>query len=509
MNTKKNNIDTITYFMELATKVYVSIMVGIFPLFYLNNYINILEAKTMFFKVMTLSFIVIVFGLFLLALLQKKFNVITDKRNKISMTDIFAVGFAVVILISCIVSPVGAEAFWGKEGRLLGGAVLLLCIGSYMIISRYFQPFQGLLWILLIANVIQWVLVILQFWNVDPLNMYENIHRSHRLTFMGTMGNINYISGYTSVVLSTLMVFYFQIEGKLSKLCYRAAIGIGFYAAYATRSQGWVLGVSATAVILLWSGALHAEKLKKIGEIWTIFFIITLLFKVTIQITDWAGYRFSSVREIKKDVLFTTILSWPTILLQAICIFLWFFFVHKYQEKYGRLLRKVIVTLTIIGAAVIITMVFPLKDSFGSGRGYIWKATVAEFRKLPILQKLFGYGPNCFFQFIEPNRGEEMWELYGSYFTNAHNDLLQFLAVTGILGVISYFGMQISVLVRCLKSLSKNTDLLAGVAGVAAYLAQGIVNDAQVVVIPLLFIFLAIMENLVKRNILDRGITHM
>jgi len=498
MSTKQSKIDPLAYGIEVTTKVYVSIMIGIFPLFYLNNYINILEAKTIFFKVMTIAFIIIVSCLLLLALVQKKYTVITDKKNKMSKTDICAVGFAVVILISCILSPAGSEAFWGKEGRLLGGFVLLLCIGSYMIISRCFRPYQGLIWIFLAANAIQWILVILQFWDIDLLNMYENIDVTQRTSFLGTMGNVNFISGYTSVVLGILMAFYFQIEGKLSKICYGTAIGIGFCAAHATRSQSWILGIGAAAIILLWNGAEKAEKLKKLGEIWSIFLISSVLFQTTIQITEALGLSFKAVRDLKVDKLLTFILSWKVLLVQAICIFLWFLFVHKYQEKYSRLLKKIILMIGIIGAAAIIIMVFPLEDSYGSGRGYIWRVTIAEFSKLPILQKIFGYGPNCFFQFISPNRGEEMLQLFGNYFADAHNDLLQFLAVTGILGVISYFGMQISVLARCIKSRNKSTVLLAGVAGVAAYMAQGLVNNIQIVVIPLLFIFLAIMENIVR-----------
>ena len=105
---------------------------------------------------------------------------------------------------------------------------------------------------------------------------------------------------------------------------------------------------------------------------------------------------------------------------------------------------------------------------------------------------------------MTPLCGEEATTLYGAPFADAHNEFLQFLLTCGVLGVIGYFG---TMLTGCVKPRSLNSQhslqspaesrdismtLFACQTVIAAYLAQGLVNNPQTVTTPLLFLFLGI-----------------
>ena len=84
-----------------------------------------------------------------------------------------------------------------------------------------------------------------------------------------------------------------------------------------------------------------------------------------------------------------------------------------------------------------------LQDNFGSSRGVIWKQTWIAWKKLPAGRKFFGYGLNTFHLFLYEYQGAELAS-YGGRIIDPHNELLQFLSITGIFGTVSYFGLLIS-----------------------------------------------------------------
>ncbi|MFP3155822.1 O-antigen ligase family protein [Lachnospiraceae bacterium ZAX-1] len=142
-----------------------------------------------------------------------------------------------------------------------------------------------------------------------------------------------------------------------------------------------------------------------------------------------------------------------------------------------------------------------LEDSFGSNRGYIWKRTVWEWRELPLIDKLSGVDLNRFPAFINKTYRTEMPTVLGKVmFLDAHNEFLQFLVTTGLLGVVGYFGMLVSSVVRFWKLAKERPILLIGSVTALSYLMQGLVNNPQTFTTPLLFVFFWIMENIARKG---------
>lgn len=488
--------------MEGITGIFIFFMIGVFPFYFHDNYLDIVWAKKSFFQ--TAVAILLVFGVVfgIPACIKERSARLRDGNGtwaKWSLTDSCALLFMAIIVISCCISPGGEEAFWGNQGRRLGGFFLILCICCYFVVSRFYKKSQLILWTFLLANIGINLLVLMNFWGLDPLKMYGNLVEYQHTYFIGTMGNININAGYGGVVAALMMGLYYLAKEKLSRVCFWMAAMLGIYAGYAVRSDSWLLSVGGAYVVILFLAMKSRDKLEKWWKLCLCFFFASLVMKFTEILDRACRWDLLRIQDLREQSLLCGLLDWSLLAVEAVLLGLAYVLLKGsfvlLLQKYGRIALTVGIGAAVIAAAV---WIFPLKDSFGSDRGYIWKRTLENFVHAPVWQKLFGCGPNCFLLSMEEKYGIEMRQLYGMPFLDAHNEFLQFLAVTGIAGAFSYFGLQISLLVSCIREKNSNPLLSLGCIGVTAYLLQGLVNNPQVFTSPLLFLFLGIMENMRK-----------
>ncbi|WP_099469014.1 O-antigen ligase family protein [Konateibacter massiliensis] len=499
MAKKEKRVNLFKLMMEGITIIFLVIMIGIFPLYYRNYYLDILIVKNALFQSLTIGFLAIgiVFVVPSFFWERKEGN----RKLRISLTDAFAIIFFVTVIISCLLSPIGSEAFWGNERRRLGGLFLLLCIGVYFMVSRFYKSSQLVLWVFLIANYIVFMLIILNFCGIDLLHMYDHLKAAQHKIFIGTLGNINMCAEYAGVVTTLMMGFYYLAKEKLSRICYFVAIVMGIYSCIATRADSWLLAVGPAYLVFLAVSMHDTSKLQKWWELCIGFFCGSFLVKITEVLNQLTGIKNLWISDLRIHFLQYTMISWKILFLELAALVVFWLLLHskyvKYLNRYG---NKILLGAVIISMAVIAAVIFPLEDSFGTNRGYIWKRTLINFKDMPFLQQIFGYGPNSFQQSMEENYGAEIRSSFTTVFWDAHNEPLQFLATTGILGMVSYMGMQISLMVSCIRQRNIQPAAVIGCAGIVAYMLQALVNNPQVFTTPLLFIFLGVMENKVRKT---------
>jgi hypothetical protein len=332
--------------------------------------------------------------------------------------------------------------------------------------------------------------------------MYSNLAEGQKPYFMGTLGNVDINAEYFGVITALFIALYYLVEEKLSKICFGGAVVLGIYTCFATSADSWLLAVGGAYIVILALAMGDVKKLKKWWMLCAFFLVSSILIKFTVHMDYMVGTGNVWIITLRIQEHVPMLFSWRVLAIELFLLGIsgWMLKKNKgiqFLERYG---NKLLLGTVLFGAVITVLKLFPLKDSFGGGRGYIWKRTIANFTHIPILQKLFGYGPNCFLKSMEERYGTEMRTLYGDPFIDAHNELLQFFAVTGILGMVSYMGMQISILVTCIRTHKTKLLAVLGCVGITAYILQGMVNNPQVFTTPLLFIFLGVMDNLINRN---------
>ena len=548
MKQKQKKKSVMYIFLEGAAALAVIMMLAIFPLYFQNNYIDMSNAKLNFFRVCSIGLVLaaVVFqGMDRLQQYKegmqkknKKRNVQAKSQDKpqlgkgeafrawlsgLSVTTWFAVIFVVGILVATFFSVNPKESFLGLEGRKLGAITWLLCIAFYGLVGQYFKCRKWITWVFLIPNMLVCLLAILNFWSVDPLGMYENLAADQHGMFISTIGNVNACAGYLCMVVPVGMALYTLVKDKYLKIGCSAYLVLGFCAGYCAHSDSWILGLATGFLVLLWFSMRDNEHMQKFLEVSAIFWISSLLVKVMVLVAkakEFAGSMYLGLnvdRLINGIMLNGYVLALEGILIAGLLFFVW------NRRKSGkelpyRMMRRIIfiaIAVFIVAAVVIFAVAnlhkgtwegalsalerLRLQDSWGSGRGYIWKITVESWFKLPLWQKLTGYGVNCYHMFINTYGGAEVLEFFGgAQLVDAHNELLQILATMGILGTVGYFGLIISTIVKAAKSVAVKPVMLLGVIALFGYLAQALVNNPTVFLTPYLFLMLGMTKSMEK-----------
>ena len=76
-------------------------------------------------------------------------------------------------------------------------------------------------------------------------------------------------------------------------------------------------------------------------------------------------------------------------------------------------------------------------------------------------------------------------------YDNAHNELLQYLFTTGIVGLLSYLALVGSSIVYMFKHAKEHAWISVCLAATVGYFAQSILNLNQPITTPLFFVFMA------------------
>lgn len=492
--------------------LYLIFMLLIFPLFYRNNYIDILEAKRDLFLYGTVIFFVLTGSVCLYQWMQKEMKCIETKS--------FARGcrylprFLGLCVLSWIVGMLmcdyKSDAFWGLTGRFLGISSMICALLAMLVIGRYLEWNVIMTWSFLGGSAIVYLLQILNEWKIDPLNMKDNLLEREHATFASTIGNINFNASFDGVVLAVGMVLFLLCREKISGIVYGSWLFLGFVAAFSCRSDSVFLGIMAAFLVLFWHVLGNGKRMIRFWLELFIFFLSSCVFKALYEIFAKHCYSIDGVAELLQNEK----------ILCAELLFLVFFGIWILRKKEDwtsnkRVAQKmyvcVIVVATIGGIGLLLlanigTMSadgfsrFRITDAWGSYRGYIWKKACELYGAYPISKKLFGCGMNCLPYLLEQEYAQEMKLLTGSRYLDVHNEFLQILLTTGIIGMIGYFGMIFSILKSCINKIKENEQLLLGIAGIAAFLAQGIVNNSQIVTMPVFFVSWGIYLGMLRKT---------
>ena len=131
-------------------------------------------------------------------------------------------------------------------------------------------------------------------------------------------------------------------------------------------------------------------------------------------------------------------------------------------------------------------------DEWGTQRGYVWKRAMEIYtKKLNLLQKIFGYGPDTFALIMQYYYPGEMQNGRMVIFDSAHNEYLHYLVTTGFVGMASYLVFMVSSIVAMAKKIKEQPIVAAVMMAVLAYAIQAVVNINLPIAMPIILQLLA------------------
>lgn len=506
---KKTSKSTIRPYTVMCTDMYLLWILLVFPLYYADGYFHLPERKATFWCTSTLIYIgVTLLGVIITYISTKdEWNWERVKKN-ISMTDIFMFGFLISNLIAFALSSDKANSWSGATGRYYGAKVLILVCVSYFLISRYAWVNKVFIWAFLIAGNGVCLLATLDYYKLDVLGINSQMAGEDWIVFISTMGNCNTCASFVCMAV-TMSIVYFCVASTRVELVIAIMSIMNTSVALSTcRSDSASVGVAVSIIVLIILGFCGKVNGKRVLGLLVLLNLNFILYSYVHQILGknivyhlWADSGVPRMIWEERTLLIVSFL-----VLMLVCG------VVKWSKTKGFDLdkiknRKMLATsfvVLLLGVVGMLGYKMGILDIFMSGMGmvdtavpgsriYIYSITMQTFKKLPFINKVFGNGQSSISQLLNQFYGDELASM-GISINSAHNQILDYLIIGGILAVICYLGVVLCSFVNTIKMINKGkTNGLVGLV-VIAYFAQACFNIEQTNTTPFFWLFVFIVE---------------
>ena len=512
--TQTNQKPKTTYNMRNSlVNYYLLLMFSVFEMYLTYQYANARKDKFHAFIVLTTALLISVVVVSLEYFLESK----AHKNNKISEEkSVFSLSvtdyaFCIFIIFSCIttlISDYRYDSFMGSAGRDNGTFIHLLYFLMYFVVSRFYIYKDYVLCAFMAFGCIISGLAILNFFYIDPLGIYQGYGEKVIEDFSTTIGNKNLVSSYMCVFLSTALALF--ICTKTEVLRTTALIGtiFGYLGLLVADSSSGYFGLIATLFALLLYSVKEKELLKNF------FLSVTVMFSSGLLLRFLSAFmKNKGIADIGRYLVNSNLVFILIGVLSVITLCLYYVKSKKENTIWpGKLLTYAVISLGAVALATFVVLMYKytvldkssdigelasilrFDDRWGTHRGFFWIKGMDEFFQFDFIHKLFGSGCDTFYYVFEPYF-KELHLRFGNTDTNcAHNEYINYLVTQGILGLISYLAIIITVIIRALKASKHSNLAIVFVIPVIAYSVQAVVNITQPITTPFLFIFIALSE---------------
>ena len=332
--------------------------------------------------------------------------------------------------------------------------------------------------------------------------MYRDGIGTHNVSFIGTIGNVDFVSALYCILLTVPMAAYVFLEEntKIEKTIYLISIYMGFFILE-------VLDVLSGAVALTGTLVLTAPYIvtnnKRLSRMLIVGSMILLGYFTNITINPTYYYSLGNLKlEFQVNVISITLL-----VISAIFIILAKLLRrNEYDISKNKKIIKAMYGLMIAAVILVITIIFlynfqsgflheiheilhgNLDDDFGTYRLFLWKRSITLVKDYPII----GTGPDTFVIRFMAKFTEDIANL-GELTLNdtAANSYITILVNTGILGIASYLTFIIFMIKFSLKN--RNQWSIIFTIAFICFIIQDFFNLWVVLIIPIYWVLTAIM----------------
>ncbi len=509
-------------YKNICTKMiiltYLIAIFGIYPICMDNMYFNITITRANFFINSTIVFLVCyIVGYLIDKCLDQNFDMKIEyefkKQNKYySMPSFWMEMFLLANVFAWYHATDSADAFSGKAGRYMGLCMYLIIALMFVFICLRIDLNNVPLVVFGIVTLYIYLFGIIQHLELDILHcelchedcMWNILHYRETLgekqfdIFMSTMGNINIYASFIVISLSVFFALFVFAEKNYMKLISSCVLILGGSCVMISNSDSGYLGVVAAAYILF----LLAYKWGKTTE-YTLGLVLLGIGNMIVVIMNKTIVGKYDQRGGVADALDSVGVS-LIVLIVLIIIYVGTIYISKKHKEIFQTRNKnkdivgIIIGTVIVGIITIIVGnakgadIFTFNYKWGTYRGFTWTKCVELYGELPVANKLFGIGNDGLAEYLNAFCKDEMLEVTGKLYDNAHNELLQYLLTLGIFGLVTYLCIFVSSFVYILRYGKGNVYAVMALTCMTGYFAQSLINLNQPITTPMYFIIMAV-----------------
>lgn len=409
-----------------------------------NGYFDILESKSTIVVCFSFFYSVI---MMMLCILRIGFTESVEIRfwKSFRKLDWSIIAFGLCAMMSTVFSVHPRMAFWGSDGLCMGSVFLLCMVVTYLFLSRWFLPEKWLLGIFLTSGIITFIWGIADCFDADWMNWRVNMGSSH-YDFLSTIGNRDWYVGYLALTVPFVAGLFLYENKKRWLWLYRIYLVLGFISIYITKNDGNLL-IFGCGIFLVWCALEKEETWNRLIQLMWLFVFASIFVKL--------GGVFVDQTHLTGISILGRLTDWNWYIgIAGFGILLWLlrtWIVRKNTKKIWLFFSCLVI------GSLFLAVICTFDGGFGSDRGYIWEYAVRTFGKSNTIQKVFGWGPDCFKTAVytmEEKLIVSTWPELNQV-ANAHNEWLQYLITMGLLGMLAYTVIYFCVVKKILDSERK------------------------------------------------------
>ena len=403
-------------------------------------------------------------------------------------------------VVSTVTSLSPAMSLWGLGGYY-GGCMMVLFTAAGYLAVRAFAPqslLNGLTFGVGVTTAIVTVLYVLNIFNIDLIGTYADTAVVERAQFFSTLGQKNFCSGFMAFALPLVFYAFLVARGVRHTILYGIPAFFGGLALAVVDAEGLALGIGAAVLVLLCQRMFTTRTLRRLAVIGGFFFFHA----------GWMQYMRTHVyTQGGKPMLAALGHVGQTGFL--VCLALWAVlrFALRGREVPLYRLGRCVAAAVVATAAVLFLLAnlwpgFPslgrldevliVNDDWGTYRGTAWRITAASWLDQPLWRKLLGVGPGMMHTAVANWAGAGITDRMKTFYA-AHNEYLELLLTTGVVGLAAWLWFVAAHLRRAAQNW-----LRPGVAPVTlalvSYLAHAVISFRVSMIFPEIMLLFALLQ---------------
>ena len=487
--------------LEILSDIYIFLLIIVFPLIVdKTGFFHILECKWYSYVTISTVYIVINVIVILYFLIFKKINYF--RQINLSIIQWLAICFLLVNVISCFLSPFFTQynLFVGV-GRGEGLIAMSLYILSFLCVSLFAKFKKDYILYFSISSILLNIIAILQYIGFNPFNIFQDGIGTHNVSFMTTIGNVDFISAMYCILLTiSFSAFVFlEDEEKWKKVIHLLSVFMGFFIIGIIDVQSGKLAFLVTLFIIFPYIVTTNKRLSRF-----LIMISTIFMSYCTNIIINPEYHY----DIHKLGLYFQF-NYIVIAFLLVCGLILYLshILNKTEydisknQKFIKRFYFIMIGFCVLGISMLYIINFRsgilyeihellhgnFDDNFGTYRIFLWKRTLALVPQYPIL----GSGPDTFaVRFMARYTADIM--AIGPLTINdtAANVYLTMIINLGIIGLLNYLTFIFFQIKDGIKKINKYSAIL--LIAIVCYLTQDFFNLSVVIVTPVFWILMAL-----------------
>lgn len=452
-------------------KTYIALIFTFLPLYYSDNYYNILHDKRDVYIWLSIGFVAIMTLSGIIQVIRTRGNIIKDEIKSTGLLDIVMLLFAITAVISTYLSADCTASFTGENAWDVGSGVILLSTAVYFAVSRCFSKRADIWFYIYMGSFAVLMIGVIDRLGYDFLIMHDEIPLQYEI-FISTIGNVNFWSGYVAMLVPIFAIAPVFMKSRITRCFSYLFVLAAYFSCFITLANTTYIGIGCGMAYVVYYSLKDKNRIKNLA-------VNMVLFMIAGMIANLFWKKQLTPRAIDIDTISLILLEYKLYYIVGIfgvLLLLYALLAKKEHSKAYRIARLAWLGILVFGLGGFVTyLLCNYSLELFNYRGSIWYFSWNGFLDGSIKDQLIGVGPGLLDQVTQAQIAKADFYVVWNYIYNtAHNDLLEYLVTTGIVGMILKLAIYIIPFMMVSKREDYQNEKAAILAGLAGYIGQGL-----------------------------------